>query len=177
MCAQSDRVIVKASWAICTGVVLLIAGGFCWLRWKEGEPRRCALQIVGRLEAALRTGNSADLLGTVCLPAAVQGRTAPEQAEFLRKALQDEISAEGLVVLGRDGEFGPLPTLYPTEAKRWADQAGVNPEDCIAFKLERNGLRAEVVLARPSTLDSQPATGFRVLRCNNVKQLAPANQP
>jgi hypothetical protein len=152
--------------------LLLVVAGVLWLRWQEGLPRRQALQTLARLDNALRTGNSADLLTVICLPAAVQGRTAPEQAQFLTKALADEISPEGLTVLQGEGAFGPLTNLFPVEAEAWAKEAGVKAQDCLAFKLERNGLRAEVVLARPSTLNSQPSTGFRVLRCNNVKQLA-----
>ncbi len=161
-------------------VLLLIVAGVLWLRWKEGEVCRSAIQTLGRLDTALRTGNSADLLSTVCLPAAIQGRTGPEQAEFLTKALADEISPEGLAVLQQEGAFGPLTNLFPVEAADWAKQAGVKPEDCLAFKLERNGLRAEAVLARESN-NHNPASGvqhpdsriqYRIVRLNNVKQLA-----
>jgi len=79
-------------------------------------------------------------------------------------------------VLKRDGAFGPLANLFPAEAETWAKQAGVKPEDCVAFKLERNGLRAEVVLVRTpdSPLVPRPSSlpGYRILRCNNIKQLA-----
>ena len=163
---------MKAWWKLGVVASLLVVVAAVWLRWKDGEPRRLAIQTLSQLDTALRTGNSPDLLKLICTPAAIQGRTAPEQAEFLTKALADEISPEGLAVLQREGSFGPLTNLFPVEAAQWAKQAGVKPEDCVAFKLERNGLRAEVVLARPSTLNSQPSTGFRVLRCNNVKQLA-----
>ncbi len=100
---------------------------------------------------------------------------APEQAEFLTKALADEISPEGLAVLQREGSFGPLATVFAAEAEGWAKQGGVKVEDCVAFKLERNGLRAEVVLAAGTPLAprlSPLATSMRILRCNNVKQLA-----
>jgi hypothetical protein len=93
---------------------------------------------------------------------------------FIRKALRDEISPEGLVLLKKEGTFGPLTTVFPKEATNWAAQAGVKPEDCLAFRLDRtNSLRAEVVLARVP--DSPPATrasllpSFRILRCNDVK--------
>jgi hypothetical protein len=42
------------------------------------------------------------------MSAAVSGKTAAEQTEFLCKALADEISPEGLAVLKRDGQFGSL---------------------------------------------------------------------
>jgi hypothetical protein len=169
------------------GVValLLVVAVVFGLRWKWGEPRRLALQSLSQLDTALRTGNSTDLLKLTCTPAAIRGRTAPEQAQFLTKALADEISPEGLAVLRKEGAFGPLTNIFPAEADAWAKQAGVRVEDCVAFKLERNGLRAEVVLARPPTLGSLPGQGedaggrpptgettARIVRCNNVKQLA-----
>ena len=134
-------------------------------RRKDGQPRRLAIQTLGGLDTAIRTGNSADLLNAICIPAAIQGRTAPEQAQFLSKALADEISSEGLAVLQREGSFGLLRTLFPAEAEKWAKQAGVKPEDCVAFKMERTGVRAEVVLLREGRT-------LRVVRCNNVKQMA-----
>jgi hypothetical protein len=158
-------------------VLLLIAAGSVWLGWEAGAPRRASVAALQHFNSALSTGNSADLLNAVVMPVAIQGRTAPEQAEFLTKALRDEISAEGLAVLQREGAFGPLTSIFPAEAERWATQAGVKPEDCVAFKLKRNGLRAEVVLARPSTLNAQPSTAFELVRCNNVKQLAAPPQP
>jgi hypothetical protein len=90
-----------------------------------------------------------------------------EQTEFLTKALRDEISPEGLAVLRREGKFGALTDLFPQEAKTWAAQAGVKPEDCVAFRMERDNIRAEVVLVREGEV-------YRVVRCNNVKQLAAA---
>ncbi|MBI4327376.1 MAG: hypothetical protein HY674_19245 [Chloroflexi bacterium] len=112
------------------------------------------------------------------MPSAISSRTVPEQIEFITKALRDEISPEGIEMLRKRGQFGPLKDLFPIEAGGWAKQAGVGVEDCVAFKMERNGLRAEVVLMKPSTLNSQPSTAeahFRILRCNNVKQMASAN--
>lgn len=71
----------------------------------------------------------------------------------------------GLAVLQREGEFGTLSDLFPAEASTWAEQAGVKPEDCVAFKLDNNGSRSEVVLVRNNE-------NFHIVRCNNVKQLA-----
>lgn len=150
---------------IAVGALLLIFAGGSWLRWKAEEPRRSALRSLARFDNALRTGHSADLLNSICLPAAIQGRTAPEQAQFLTKALADETSPEGLAVLQREGAFGALTNIFPAEAENWARQAGVKPEDCVAFKMERAGIGAEVVLLREGQ-------AFRIVRCNNVKQMA-----
>jgi hypothetical protein len=158
-------------------VLLAIASVLLWLKWERDEPRRNAVNALQHFCAALDTRNSESLLNSVVLPQAVQGRTAAEQAEFLTKALRDEVSLEGLAVLKKEGVFGPLINLFPAEAEQWAKQAGVNVEDCVAFKLEKNGLRAEVVLVNdsrlPSTLDPRPSPpALRIVRCNNVKQLA-----
>jgi hypothetical protein len=162
-------------WRLFVISVLLLAASGAWFWWKAGETRRASIQTLQRFNLTLATGNSADLLDAVVMPSAILGRTSAEQAEFLTKALRDEISAEGLTVLQRDGAFGPLTDIFPTEAQTWANQAGVKPEDCVAFKLERNGQRAEVVLLRLSTLNPKPATDFRIVRLNNVRQLAKSN--
>lgn len=148
--------------------LFLIVAVVVWLRWKGAEPRRFALQALGQLDRALHTGNSPDLLTLICTPAAIQGRTAAEQSQFLTKALADEISPEGLAVLQREGAFGPLTNIFPAEAEMWTKQASVKPEDCVAFKMERAGIRAEVVLLREGQT-------FRIVRCNNVKQMAGGN--
>jgi hypothetical protein len=174
---------VRKRYAFGVLALLIVAASVIWLwRWKQDEPRRTAIHALEDFTMALQSRNSDNLLRAVVLPAAIQGRTAPEQIEFHTKALQDEISAEGLAVLKREGQFGLLTNLFPAEAHAWTTQAGVKPEDCIAFKLERNGLRAEIVLVRdsllPSTLDPRPSTpDFRIVRCNNVKQLANVIQP
>jgi hypothetical protein len=93
-----------------------------------------------------------------------------EQTEFITKALRDELSAEGLEALRKGAQFGPLKELFPAEADAWASQAGVKAEDCVGLRMERNGIRAEVVLVRSPNHESRPP--FRIVRCNNVKQMA-----
>jgi hypothetical protein len=154
-------------------VVALLAAAVWWR--VHDAPRRQSLVSLARLDNALHSANRAELLDLVAIPAAVRGRTAPEQSEFLVKALNDEISPAGLAEIKQHGAYGPLKKLFPAEAERWARQAGVNPDQCVAFKLDRNGLRAEVVLVKPSTLNSQPSTReapYRIVRLNNVKQMA-----
>jgi len=54
--------------------------------------------------------------------------------------------------------FRVLRNVFPAETATWAKWAGVTPEHCVGFRLERNGLAAGIVLARPP--DSQhPAFG------------------
>ncbi len=146
--------------------------------WVHDAPRRQSLASLVQLDAALHSANRTDLLDLLVIPAVVQRRTASEQSEFLVKALNDEISPEGLAVLGKHGEYGPLRKLFPAEAEAWAKSASVNADDCVAFKLERNGLRAEVVLLKPSLFDAHPSASppsYRVIRINNVRQLADSN--
>ena len=154
-------------------LLLLFGAGAVWLYWEKGEPRRVALTALASFSGSLRENDSSALLQTVVLPAAIQGRTTAEQFEFLQKALRDEISPEGLAALRRDGTFGSLTNIFPTEAARWSTSAGVKLDDCVAFKMERNGIRAEVVLVKESKPES-PNPAFRVVRCNNVKQMAAA---
>jgi hypothetical protein len=157
--------------------VALLGGALAWW-WVHDAPRRESLAILTQLDTALHSGSRAELLDLIVTPAAVQGRTAPEQSEFLVKALNDEISPEGLAVLRKHGDYGPLKELFPAEAETWAKQAAVNPDDCVAFKLERPGLRAEAILVRSAEFGARNGTGqpkYRVLRLNNVKQLADTN--
>jgi len=149
--------------------VVLLAAVLYW-RWTQDAPRRESLAALTQLDTALHSGDRAELLHLVVMPTAIQGRTAPEQSEFLAKALNDEISPEGLAVLRKHGRYGPLKELFPAEAETWAKRAGVNPDDCVAFKLERAGLCAEVVLYKPAN----PESPCLIVRLNNVKQLAEA---
>jgi hypothetical protein len=157
-------------------LVALIAASLYW--WIHDAPRRESLNSLTRLDTALHSANRAELLNLLVMPAAVRDRTAPEQSEFLTKALNDEISPEGLTILRKHGDYGSLREVFPAEAETWANQAGVDLDECVAFRLERNGLRAEVVLLKPSTLNVQPSTGeapYRIVRVNNVKQMADSN--
>ena len=144
----------------------VVAGGVVfWRHWQKTEPRRAAIRSLGNLDAALRSGPATNLLDQLLLPPALATKTIDEQADFVRKALADEVSPEGIKALQREGQFGPLKMLFPTEAERWAKQAGVHADDCVAFRAERNGIRAEVILCKMPV-------GYRLVRVNNVKQLA-----
>ena len=149
-------------------------GGLVWHGlWQKGSPRRASLAALEQLDSSLRSGSAAALLDQIVLPAALAARTPAEQAEFITKALREEISLDGLVLLKRDGRFGPLTNLFPDEAQSWATQAGVRPEDCMAFRLVRpNAPRAEAVLVRLPDTSHSPPPSFRVVRCNNVRPLA-----
>ncbi len=156
-------------------LVLALLGAALYGWWVHDASRRASLTSLARLDAALHAGRRAELLDLLVVPAALQGRSAAEQSEFLAKALNDEISPEGLAVLRKHGAYGPLRKLFPNEAESWAKEAGVNPDACVAFKLERPGVRAEVVLVPDASLGTRPSSpGFRVVRLNNVKQLAEA---
>lgn len=139
-------------------------GAICFI-WLHGQPRRAAVGAVAQFAQALQSQNGAALLDSVLMPSAIQTRTPAEQTEFLVKALADEISPEGVASLKAHAEFGPAKILFPIDCLRWCQQAGVNVDDCVAFKMERAGIRAEVVLARDGAT-------YRIVRCNNVKQMA-----
>lgn len=159
-------------------LVAAFIGGAAYWWWVHDAPRRQSLDSLTRLDAGLHSANRTDLLQLLVIPAAVQGRTKSEQSEFLVKALTDEISPEGLAVLRKHGDYGPLRKLFPAEAEAWAKSAGVIADDCVAFKLERNGLRAEVILLNPSRSKAHPSASpptYRVVRINNLRQLADPN--
>ena len=146
-------------------VALALAVWGIFLFWQHGQPRREAVLAVSKLADNLANHQGSDLLDTVLIPAAVRSQTPAEQQEFLTKALADEISPAGVLALKRHGEFGDLKSVFPKEAAAWCRQAGVNADDCVAFKMEHDGIRAEVVLLREGET-------YRVVRCNNVKQMA-----
>lgn len=148
------------------GVVALLAiiGCFFWLRWKHDEPRRQSVQVLQNLAAALKSDPSR-ILNVVVVPRVLIGRTQAEREEFISKALREEISEDGIVALENHASFGPLNELFPKQGPDWAKQAGVNPANCFAFKMEHAGVRAEVVLV----LEGKT---YRVVRCDNVKQMA-----
>lgn len=131
-----------------------------------------AVQTLEQFSATLDSADSTTLRQAVVLPTVIQGRTAPEQAEFLQEALRDEITPEGLELLERKGRFGPLRDIFPEEADKWAAQGGVTMDDCVAFRLDRaDAPRMELVLAGTAAPDAQTSTvqaPLRVLRCNNV---------
>lgn len=163
----------KTKTVIALASLALIGGAACWW-WVQDAPRRHSLASLTRLDIALHAGNRGELLDLLVVPAALRGRSAPEQTEFLAKVLEDEISADGLTVLAKQGACGPLKALFPAEAETWAQKAGVNPDDCLAFKLERPGFRAEVVLVADKSAGAS-APAFRIVRLNNVRRLADTN--
>ena len=144
---------------------MAVFGYLFWQKWKQDEPRRASLKAVEQLNNALESSNALSILETVFVPSAFRGRTRQEQADFVRKALREEVSPGGIAVLKKIGQYGPLKEVFPEEAERWAKQFGVNADDCVAFRASRGGVHAEVVLLKKE--DS-----CRVLRVNNVKQLA-----
>ena len=146
-------------------VASALMAGLFFLFWHEGESRRAALQSVSKLASNLANPNSSELLDSIVMPAAISDRTPAEQREFIVKALTDEISPEGVLALKQHAEFGPVKSVFPNDYSKWCEQAGANPDDCVAFKMERNGIRAEVVLLREGET-------YRIVRCNNVKQMA-----
>ena len=142
-----------------------LIAGFCVLFWHKGEPRRAALKSISKLASNLANPNSSELLDNIVIPAAVSDRTPAEQREFIIKALADEISPEGVQALKQHAQFGSLKSVFPGDFSKWCDQVGANPDDCVAFKMERAGVLAEVVLVREGEI-------YRIVRCDNVKQMA-----
>jgi len=140
-----------------------------WLRWQLASPRREALLTLENLHRTLMTGSANLALEQVRLPQAWQDRTRAEQAEFLSKALHNELTPGGIQALKQRATFGSLTNLFPEEASKWAVQAGVQPEACVAFRLDHTEFRTEVVLLKQGER-------LRVLRCNNVTRIGNTSQ-
>ena len=119
-----------------------------WVIWKHREPRRNSIHALECLETSLNSYKADALVADVVIPPALSQRTISEQAEFIRKALRDEVSPAGIAELNKGAAFGPLREIFPAQADRWSQQAGVNVDDCVAFRLERSGVQAQVVIYR-----------------------------
>jgi hypothetical protein len=142
-----------------------LAASALFLFWQHGQSRRVALQSVSRLAANLGNPHGSELLDIVLMPVAIRSQTPAEQQEFLTKTLADEISPAGVEALKRHADFGPLKSIFPDEAPLWCSQAGVNADDCVAFKMERAGIQAEIVLVHEGQ-------NYRVVRCKDVQLMA-----
>ena len=147
-------------------VILVCCGIFALNRYRRGEPRRNALAVISEIDRALTSSEVSKTMPLLELSPTLAARSPEDQVQWIAEVLRDEVSAAGLAELRRHARFGPLAQMFPEEAKRWAESAHLAVESCVAFRMERGGIRAEVVL-------HQTPTGFRVLRCNNVKQMAP----
>lgn len=151
-----------------TIIAIAIALACIWA-WKHDQARRAAAQTLFTLNSALSNPDASLLLDTILIPVAVRDHTLAEQLEFITTALADEISPAGVEALRCHAEFGPIRSIFPDEAMAWCEQVGVNVDDCVAFKMNHAGVRAEVVLVREGQ-------SYRVVRCNNVKQMALATR-
>ena len=143
-------------------LILVIASILLILRWDKTKPRRDAVRFVHGVYEQLFTANDADVLNKIVLPSSYNTRTDTEKIDFLRKALRDEISEEGLRRIAKEGEFGALLDIFPETGNEWASKAGVGAGDCVAFRLERNGIRSELVVYVGTTPN-------RMVRANNIK--------
>ena len=133
--------------------------------YKSTEPQRNAINLALDVCVQLNSASDGDLLKKVALPPAYKNRTDVEKLEFMRKALRNEISKEGLKRLRRKGEFGPLLEIFPENGKEWAAKAGVSPESCVAYRLEKGEFDAQLVICTSMVPN-------RIVRVNNIRQLA-----
>lgn len=122
------------------------------------------MEAASALVDAVVAGTSSGLVSMVSLPASLSVKTEQEQSDFILRALRDEVSSEGMAVMRREAQFGSLEQVFPEDALLWASNAGVRSVDCVAFRLEKNGLRAEIAIA------TNPVP--RVIRINDVRQMA-----
>lgn len=143
-------------------IALIVSCRLCHKR--PPDARQKAVSFLQNVQSDLARNDVASFLKKIAVPASFQSRTEAEQADFVAKALRDEISPSGVDALLRNGEFGAASVLFPDQAANWASTAGVSIQDCVAFKASKNGIYAEVVIATN-------AGGYRLVRLNNVKQM------
>lgn len=151
-------------------VLLCLAGAASaaigiWLGFLHNTPRDQAVDLMGRIDRSLSESDGDTLVALVHPSPAFSHRTRDEKKRWLAEVLRSEISPEGLAILEREGQFGPLIEVFPARGPRWAEIAGAPLEKCSAFRLERGAIQAEVVFVETSE-------GIQLLRCNNVSQLA-----
>lgn len=154
---------LRSSGTTCLAIALLGLGAF--FRHQANAPRDQALAALSQLNDALTGDDTSALIGLTAFPPSFATRATDDQARWVAGVLSDEVSNDGIAKLRRQARFGPLLEIFPAEAARWAEVANLPASECVAFRLERAGTRAEVVL-------HQSSSGFRVLRCNNVRQMA-----
>jgi hypothetical protein len=142
----------------------LLGAGIKWLSQKRIRDDIC--HTMNRLNSAVDTADRKVLAELISSPAYLLEKAPEERGLLMMDLLKDEISKEGIEILMREGKYGALQEIFPNEATPWAKSFDVNPEDCVAFRLNRNDLTAELVLHR------QTDGSFRVLRCNDIRQLA-----
>jgi hypothetical protein len=145
-------------------LLALIAASAVYFFWPNPTRSR-AIETLSVFDRALSAADGAKLDSLIQLPSSVAAKTPEDKARWIADVLSDEVSADGVAELRHHAVFGSLLQIFPAEAERWAEAAKLPVSECVAFRLERAGIRAEVVL-------HQTPAGFRVLRCNNVKQMA-----
>jgi hypothetical protein len=160
---SADRTICRRKIGYLIIPAVLAGAVFLWT-YQHQSPKRNALATLGKLDEAM-SSKSAGILALVVIPPSMVAQSENDQGGAIRDLLKDEVSPAGLKALKKGSVFGPLADVFPEEGKRWADNARVPLADCVAFRMERNNIRAEVVL-------HQTPAGYRILRCNNVKQMA-----
>ena len=150
-------------------VIGVAAGSYYWLVTPPSIEKLATLGVLENLQTAIDFSTE-DPSNWVLRPTVAEDKTPEEYQRWLREVLQEEISKEGLAVLAKDAQFGPLLSLFPDQAVAWTSPHSIPPEACLAYRMERAGITAEVVLA--------PHQGsFKIIRCNNIKQMALLPKP
>jgi hypothetical protein len=150
---------------ICLAVAMFLLVAASALVWLQGtSPRSQAICTAFEFATAVQKDSFGSLEHLVYLPSVVSEQSGDERIRFLREVLSNEVSVAGIKALRTNGQFGPLRMIFPEQADRWAKLFQINAEDCVAFKMQRNGITAQLVLVKQKN-------EFRILRCNNVKQM------
>lgn len=154
--------IKRPTFYIVSAMALLVLGYF----GLGSSERRQAASFAGRFSQMLEARATDGLRQLVVSPSFLADKAPAERDHLMIDLLAGEVSAEGMNILVKEGVFGPLSSVFPTEQARWCKAFDVRSEDCVAFKLVRDNLTAELVLHRESD------GSYRVLRANDIRQLA-----
>jgi hypothetical protein len=134
--------------------------------------RMRAASAAYQLSEAIHRQDGKNTRGFMVAPPVFADHSQVEKGLLTLELLNNEVSAEGLDILANEGEFGPLNTLFPDQASAWLQPYGLSSDACVAFRLKRGQLTAELVLHR------QPNGSYKVIRANDIRQLAePAPTP
>jgi len=132
---------------------------------KINRVRKDADKILYNLSHQIAESDQEMILKSVLVPKSMESRTPQEQGNLLIRNLKGEVSYEGIQLLLAKGKFGPLIEIFPQKGPKWARTAGVDSEQCVAYRLDKDNATAEVVFVKENDQ-------YKIVRCNDVKRVA-----
>jgi hypothetical protein len=159
-------------WQLIAAVtVSACVGSWLFLRFRHDKAGHAHDDIyAGAYQIAEWLASPGDLqavLDFIVLPPSLQGKSSDEVSRSLVRYLSDELSAQGLDMLRNKGNVRPLVEAFPREGTQWAQNAGVDPFDCIAITHPVNDDLLAVLVACTNV-----AGNTKIIRIDNVRHLS-----